>query len=148
MISDVGNLVSLISTVLALVVTGLVLVACAMNILFTYNSVLERTKDIGILRAIGTKKFDVSRLFLNESALIGSLSGVFSCLFAYLLTFPVNSLVKEYYPNYFSKSNLCVFTYYHALILIGIGIILAVFSSILPSYKASRKDPVECLRSE
>ena len=148
MISDVGNLVSLISTVLALVVTVLVLVACAMNILFTYNSVLERTKDIGILRAIGTKKFDVSRLFLNESALIGSLSGVFSCLFAYLLTFPVNSLVKEYYPNYFSKSNLCVFTYYHALILIGIGIILAVFSSILPSYKASRKDPVECLRSE
>lgn len=148
MIRDVGNLVNLISMVLSIIVAVLVLVACAMNILFTYNSVLERTKDIGILRAIGTKKVDVSRLFINESTFIGALSGAFSCLFAFLLTFPVNSLVRDFYPNYFSKMNLCVFTWYHALILVAIGMILAILSSLLPSFNASKKDPVECLRVE
>ena len=148
LIDNVSNMVSLISLVLSIFVAVLLIVACAMNILFTYNNVLERTKDIGILRAVGTTKFDVSRMFVIEAGFVGLLSGLFSCLFTYILEFPVNMLVAQHYSYYFSFQDICVLTWWHVFILVAIGLVLAVLSAIIPAYSASKKDPVKCLKEE
>ena len=147
-INSVSNMVSLVSVVLSIFVAVLLIVACSMNVLFTYNNVLERTKDIGILRAIGTTKFDVSRMFVFEAAFVGLLSGLFSCLFTYILAFPVNSIIAYYYPHYFAFQDICVVTWWHMFLLVAIAIILAVVSAIFPAYGASKKDPVKCLKEE
>ncbi len=148
LINSVSNMVSLVSLVLSIFVAVLLIVACAMNILFTYNNVLERTKDIGILRAVGTTKFDVSRMFVIEAGIVGLLSGLFSCLFTYVLAFPVNILIADHYSYYFSFQDICVVTWRHMFILIGIGLILGILSAIIPAYSASKKDPVKCLKEE
>ena len=148
LINSVSNMVSLVSLVLSIFVAVLLIVACAMNVLFTYNNVLERTKDIGILRAIGTTKFDISRMFMIEAGVVGLLSGLFSCLFTYVLAFPVNMLIADHYAHYFSFQDICVATWRHMLVLVGIAIILAVVSATIPAYSASKKDPVKCLKEE
>ena len=148
LIDSVSNMVSLVSLVLSIFVAVLLIVACAMNVLFTYNNVLERTKDIGILRAVGTTKLDVSRMFVIEAGIVGLLSGLFSCLFTYVLAFPVNMLIAQHYAHYFSFQDICVVTWRHMFILIGIGLILGILSAIIPAYSASKKDPVKCLKEE
>ena len=148
LIDSVSNMVSLVSLVLSIFVAVLLIVACAMNVLFTYNNVLERTKDIGILRAVGTTKLDVSRMFVIEAGIVGLLSGLFSCLFTYVLAFPVNMLIAQHYAHYFSFQDICVVTWWHMFILIGIGLILGILSAIIPAYSASKKDPVKCLKEE
>lgn len=148
MIEEVGNMVSLISLVLLIFVCVLICVACVMNILFTYNNVLERKKDIGIFRAIGMRKFDVSRVFIFEASIVGTLSGVMSVIFTYLLEFPVNYQVREHYSEYWNISNICVMSWWHILLLILLGLILGIISAIIPSYYAANKDPVKCLKDE
>ena len=148
LINSVSNMVSLVSLVLSIFVAVLLIVACAMNILFTYNNVLERTKDIGILRAVGTTKMDVSRMFIIEAGIVGLLSGLFSCLFTYVLAFPVNMLIAQHYAHYFSFQDICVVTWRHMFILVGIALILGIASAIAPAYSASKKDPVKCLKEE
>lgn len=147
LIRNVEQMVGLVTLVLGLFIILLLIVACAMNVLFTYNSVLERTKDIGIIRAIGSKKSDVLRLFVIESGIIGFLSGVFSSIFTYILTFPINYLVNNTYPSY-KMTELCSFSWKYIFILIIVGSVLAIVSSIIPSYAASKKDPVKCLKNE
>ena len=147
LIRNVEQMVGLVTLVLGLFIILLLIVACAMNVLFTYNSVLERTKDIGIIRAIGSKKSDVLRLFIIESGIIGFLSGVFSSIFTYILTFPINYLVNNTYPSY-KMTELCSFSWEYIFILIIVGSVLAIVSSIIPSYAASKKDPVKCLKNE
>lgn len=147
LIKTMGNMIGLVQMVLGIFVAVLVVVACAMNILFTYNSVLERKKDIGILRAIGTSKGNVSKLFIIESGIIGSISGLFSSLFSYLLCIPINIMAASYFEEYFVRYNkIAVLTWYHPLILLGMGAILGILSSLIPSYSAAKKDPVECLK--
>lgn len=148
LIENVSNMVSLISLVLSIFVAVLLIVACAMNVLFTYNNVLERTKDIGILRAIGTTKLDISRMFVLEAAIVGFISGLFSCLFTYALSFPVNILVEKYYTYYFNLQNICIIAWWHMVLLVCVSIVLAIFSAIIPAYSASKKDPVKCLKEE
>ena len=148
MIEEVGNMVSLISLVLMIFVCVLICVACVMNVLFTYNNVLERKKDIGIFRAIGMRKFDVSRVFIFEASIVGTLSGLMSVLFTYLLEFPVNYQVRQHYSDYWNISNICVMAWWHILLLILLGLILGIISAIIPSYYAANKDPVKCLKEE
>ncbi len=148
MIETVGNMVSLISLVLLIFVVVLLVVACVMNILFTYNNVLERKKDIGIFRAIGMRKMDVSRVFIFEASIIGTLSGLMSCLLTYLLSFPVNYEVKQYYTAYYNIGNICVLSWWHIVLLILLGLILGVLSAIIPANYAANKDPVKCLKDE
>lgn len=147
MLKTMGNMIGLVQMNLTIFVVVLVIVACAMNILFTYNSVLERKKDIGILRAVGTSKANVSKLFIIESGFIGLISGLFSSLFTYLLTYPINLMSLKYFEDYFTTYNkIAVMTWYHPIILAGIGLFLGILSSLIPSYSAAKKDPVECLR--
>lgn len=148
MVEEVGNMVSLISLVLLIFVCVLIIVACVMNVLFTYNNVLERKKDIGIFRAIGMRKFDVSRVFIFEASIVGLLSGVMSVLFTYLLEFPVNYEVRQYYSEYWNVTNICVMAWWHILLLIFLGLALGILSAIIPSYYAANKDPVKCLKDE
>lgn len=148
LINSVSNMVSLVSLVLSIFVAVLLIVACAMNVLFTYNNVLERTKDIGILRAIGTTKFDISRMFVIESGLVGIVSGLFSCLFTYVLAFPVNMLIAQHYARYFAFQDICVVAWWHMIVLVVIALVLAVASALAPAYSASKKDPVKCLKEE
>lgn len=148
MIETVGDMVNLISLVLLIFVIVLVLVACVMNILFTYNNVLERKKDIGIFRAVGMRKFDVSRVFIFEASIVGLLSGLMGVLITYILEFPVNYAVKMYYTEYFNIGNICVLSWWHIVLLIILGLVLGILSSIIPSYAAANKDPVNCLKDE
>ena len=112
--------------------------------IITYISVLERTKEIGILRALGARKKDISRVFNAETFIIGTTSGLIGITIAYLLTFPVNRLIY----NLTSLRNAALLDPIHALILILISVTLTLIGGFIPAKMASKKDPVIALRTE
>ena len=112
--------------------------------IITYISVLERTKEIGILRSLGARKKDVSRVFNAETFIIGFASGIIGILIARLLLFPINSLLY----NLTGLSGVAKMNPIHIGILIIISIILTLIGGWIPAYIASKKDPVEALRTE
>ncbi|SNU07770.1 putative ABC transport system permease protein [Lachnospiraceae bacterium] len=120
------------------------IVSSIMIAIITYISVLERTKEIGILRAIGASKKDVRRVFIAETVIEGFISGILGVGLAALLTFPINILVKV-----FAKiDKIAVMPIGAALILILLSVLLNVLAGNRPSRMAAKKDPVEALRSE
>ncbi len=112
--------------------------------IITYISVLERTKEIGILRAIGARKKDITRVFNAETFLIGLCSGLIGIGIAELLTFPINSILKELTE----LDNIASLNPTHAIILLTISILLTLIGGSIPANIASKKDPVEALRTE
>lgn len=112
--------------------------------IITYTSVLERTKEIGILRALGARKKDITRVFNAETLIIGLCSGFIGILIARILIFPVNIIIK----NLSSLDNVARLNPLHALILILISILLTLIGGLIPAKIASKKDPVVALRSE
>ena len=112
--------------------------------IITYTSVLERTKEIGILRALGARKKDITRVFNAETLIIGLCSGFLGILIARILIFPVNIIIK----NLSSLDNVARLNPLHALILILISILLTLIGGLIPAKIASKKDPVVALRSE
>ena len=112
--------------------------------IITYISVLERTKEIGILRSLGARKKDVNRVFNAETFIIGLASGLIGILIARLLLFPINSLLKELTD----LNNVAVMNPIHILVLITVAIILTLIGGLIPAVIASRKNPVEALRTE
>lgn len=112
--------------------------------IITYVSVIERTKEIGVLRSLGARKKDISRVFNAETFLIGFVSGTLGIVVTYLLTFPINAIIY----NLTKTENIAVVNPLHAVILIIISIILTSISGVIPSRMASKKDPVIALRSE
>jgi putative ABC transport system permease protein len=113
--------------------------------IITYISVLERTKEIGILRAIGASKKDISRVFNAETFIIGSAAGVIGILGTILLCIPINAIVRGLsgIPQLTAALPLG-----GAVVLIAISMVLTVISGLIPSGIAANKDPVESLRSE
>ena len=109
----------------------------------TYISVVERTKEIGIIRSVGGRKKDVSRLFITETFMTGFFSGVFGLLITYIFEIIFNIVMFTNFGVY-GIANLTVWT---ALIMLGISVILSVLSGLIPSMKASHQDPVIALRS-
>ncbi|NBA01282.1 ATP-binding cassette domain-containing protein [Erysipelothrix rhusiopathiae] len=112
--------------------------------IITYVSVIERTKEIGVLRSLGARKKDISRVFNAETFLIGFVSGTLGIVVTYLLTFPINAIIY----NLTKTENIAVVNPIHAVILIIISIVLTSISGVIPSRMAAKKDPVIALRSE
>ena len=110
----------------------------------TYISVLERTKEIGILRALGARAKDITRVFNAETMLIGLCSGILGLVIAYLLTFPANRIIE----NLSGLASVAKLNPVHALILLLISVSLTVLSGFIPAKMASKKDPVIALRTE
>ena len=112
--------------------------------IITYISVLERTKEIGVLRSLGARKKDIRRVFNAETLIIGIISGLFGILVAYLLTFPINKILLEKT----TLENVAVLNPLHAIILLAINVILTLLGGAIPARIASKKDPVNALRTE
>ena len=110
--------------------------------IITYISVLERTKEIGILRALGARKKDITRVFNAETFIIGVTSGLIGILIAKLLLFPVNIILE----GMTGLSNVAILNPLHAIVLIIISVILTLIGGYIPAIMASRKDPVVSLR--
>ena len=142
--SSVTSIVNIISYVLIAFVSISLVVSSIMIGIITYISVLERTKEIGILRSIGASKKDISRVFNAETLIIGFCAGVLGILCTYLLTFPANAILKEVV----NVSGLVQVPWGAALVLVCISMILTVISGLIPSKMASKKDPVIALRTE
>jgi putative ABC transport system permease protein len=113
--------------------------------IITYVSVVERTKEIGVLRAIGARKKDVSRIFNAETFLIGLLAGLIGIVVTYLLTIPINLIINSLLTG---VSNLASLRIVDAIILIVVSFALTLVAGIIPSRIAAKKDPVVALRSE
>lgn len=139
-----GNIMDAITIVLIAFSSISLVVSSIMIGIITYISVLERTKEIGILRAIGARKKDITRVFNAETFIIGIFSGVFGIAIAYLLTIPTNMIIE----NLSGLANVAKLNPVHALILIIISMALTIIGGAIPANMASRKDPVEALRTE
>ena len=112
--------------------------------IITYISVLERTKEIGVLRALGARKKDITRVFNAETFIIGTFSGVLGIVIARVLLFPANVILK----NLTDLTNVARLNYLHALLLLVVSIALTLLGGFIPAKIASRKDPVDALRTE
>lgn len=141
---SVTDIVNTISLVLIAFVSISLVVSSIMIGIITYISVLERKKEIGILRAIGASKRNVANVFNAETFIEGLIAGVFAVVVVVAVSFPVNAwaLAAKQVPNLMSLP------VQDALILIAISVLLTVVAGLLPARSASKKDPVEALRSE
>lgn len=139
-----GNIMDAITVVLIAFSSISLIVSSIMIGIITYISVLERTKEIGILRALGARGKDVTRVFNAETIIIGLCSGTLGLLIAYLLTFPINKVIE----SISGLANVAKLNPIHAIILLIISISLTVIGGFIPAKMASKKDPVEALRSE
>ena len=142
--SSITTMVGVITTVLVGFVAISLIVSSIMIAIITYISVLERTKEIGILRAMGASKKDIRRIFTAETAIEGFISGVLGIGITLLATLPINAVVAKMT----NVENVAQLPWEAALILIGISIVLTMLAGLIPSRIAAKKDPVESLRSE
>ncbi len=139
-----GNIMDAITVVLVAFSSISLIVSSIMIAIITYISVLERIKEIGILRALGARRKDIKRVFNAETFIIGLTSGILGILIAYLLTIPANQIIE----NLSGLAGVAKLNIYHAIILVIINIILTMIGGAIPSRMASKKDPVEALRTE
>lgn len=145
--SGITEMIDIIAVVLIVFASISLVVSCVMTGIITYVSVIERTKEIGILRALGARKKDVGNLFEAECVFIGLGSGVIGCLVAYLITIPINIIINALYPSY-NIGNIADLSYVSVILLIAISVALTFLSSLMPARAAAKKDPVIALRSE
>lgn len=143
-LSSVRTIISTISYALIAFVGISLVVSSIMIGVITYVSVLERIKEIGILRAIGASKKDIRRVFNAESLIIGFIAGILGILVTYGISIVANILVYDY----FGIPNIVYLQPTAAGVLIGISMLLAYISGLIPASSAAKKDPVEALRTE
>jgi putative ABC transport system permease protein len=144
MMSSISTIINAITYVLIAFVAISLVVSSIMIAIITYISVLERTKEIGILRSIGASKKDVSRVFNAETLIEGFVSGGLGVLVTVLLNIPINAIIY----HFAGLKNISALPVKYALILILISIILTVIAGLIPAGMAAKRDPVEALRSE
>jgi putative ABC transport system permease protein len=145
--SSLSVLIQIISVVLLVFAAISLVVSSVMTGIITYVSVVERTKEIGILRACGARKKDVGRLFEAECTIIGAAAGLIGVAFTYLVCIPINLIIDHQYPGN-NLSSIASLNPLHALILLALGVVLALVSGLIPSRMAAKKDPVVALRTE
>ena len=139
-----GSIMDAVTYVLIAFSSISLVVSCIMIAIITYISVLERTKEIGILRALGARKKDIKRVFNAETFLVGIFSGVLGIIIAEILTFPTNQIIE----NLSDLSNVAQLNPIHAIILVLVSVTLTVIGGLIPASIASKKNPVEALRTE
>ena len=144
MISSVTSIIDIISYVLIAFVSISLVVSSIMIGIITYISVLERTKEIGILRSIGASKRDISRVFNAETAIVGFVAGALGIGITVLLNIPVSMIIQ----SLAGVSNIASLPPYGAVGLVVISIGLTLVAGLIPSRIAAKKDPVEALRTE
>ena len=145
MMSSVTTIIDVISYVLIAFVAISLIVSSIMIGVITYISVLERKKEIGILRAIGASKGNISQVFNAETFIIGLCAGVMGILISLLILIPGNALI-HHLAN--TSDISAVLPVVPAVILIILSIVLTLIGGIIPSRKAAKSDPVAALRSE
>jgi len=143
--SSITQIVNAISYVLIAFVAVSLLVSCIMIGIITHISVLERTREIGILRAIGASRGNISQVFNAETVIIGLIAGLLGVVISWLLTFPINLILRVLVGGNMVTVRLSIL---YALLLIAISVVVTVIGGIIPAARASRKDPVIALRSE
>ena len=146
----VGLIMNLINSMVDLVTVALVaftalslVVSTVMVGIITYVSVVERVKEIGVIRSLGGRKKDVSHLFNAETFIIGLSSGVIGILITAIISFLLNIVVKHY-----AGFNICHLTITVSIVMISLSVILTLISGIIPSRAAAKQDPVNALRTE
>ena len=144
MLRSVTGVIDLISYVLIGFVSVALVVSSIMIGIITYISVLERIKEIGILRSIGASKKDISRVFNAETFIVGLISGVLGIVITCLLLIPLNLIVQ----HYSGVSGIAKLPWQGAIILILLSLFLTMLAGLIPARIASKKDPVEALRTE
>jgi hypothetical protein len=144
MTSSVTEIIDTITLVLVAFVSISLVVSSIMISIITYISVLERTKEIGILRALGASKRDVARIFNAETFIEGLLSG----LLGVGVTLALNVPICLYVATYYEVENIAQLSPVNAVLLIAVSIVLTVIAGFIPARMASRRDPVVALRSE
>ena len=143
--STLGELVDIISYVLVAFASISLVVSSIMIGIITYVSVVERTKEIGVLRALGARKKDIARVFNAETLIIGFSAGLIGVVVSFVLTFPINAIIGALASNI---GNIAVLSIFHAIALILVSMGLTLISGLIPSSIASKKDPVVALRTE
>lgn len=139
-----GGLLGGITTILVAFAAISLITSMIMIGILTYTSVLERTKEIGVLKALGARKKDITRVFDAETFILGTFAGILGVVIAYLLTFPINSLIYKLTD----LANVAQLNPIHAIILIVISTILTLLGGHLPARLAAKKDAAIALRSE
>ena len=142
MMKSISTIISAITYVLIAFVGVSLIVSSIMIGIITYISVIERTKEIGVLRSVGASKKDVSRVFTAESFIIGLTSGIFGILISLILIIPIN-IVLKHYTGLVGIATLPVLA---GVILIAISVVLTLIAGFIPAKIAAKKDPVIALR--
>lgn len=147
---SVGTIISMVKTLINVVTYALIaftalslVVSCFMIAIITYVSVMERVKEIGVIRSLGGRKSDVSHLFNAETFILGLSSGLIGIIITYLITLILNLSLHD-----MVGANIACFWPYQALIMVLLSIILTLVSGAVPSRSAAKQDPVNALRSE
>ena len=144
MISSVSTIIDAISYILIAFVAISLIVSSIMIGIITYISVLERTKEIGILRAMGASKHDISNVFNAETLIVGFTSGAIGILTTVILIFPINIIIE----HLTDISNMAKLPWQGGVILVIISMLLTLIAGLFPASVAAKKDPVEALRTE
>ena len=142
--STLGSIISIISYVLIAFASISLIVSSIMIGVITYTSVIERTKEIGVLRSLGARKKDVSRVFNAETTIIGALAGALGVVVSYLLCIPISAIISALA----GISGIASLHIGHAFMLVLISTALSLVAGLVPSRYAAKKDPVLALRSE
>lgn len=138
-IVDAVKIILISFTAISLVVSSIMIG------IITYVSVVERTKEIGVLRSLGARKKDISRIFNAETFMIGLFAGLIGVIVTYLLSIPINIIIGQFIAN---AGAIAALKITHALILVAVSFILTLIAGIIPARIAAKKDPVVALRTE
>ena len=143
-INIINQFIDIITTALIAFTALSLVVSTVMIAIITYVSVIERIKEIGVIRSLGGRKRDVSNLFVAETFIIGGVSGVIGILLTYLISFVLNMILGTLFGIY----TIASLPIWQALVMVCVSIVLTLISGIIPASLAAKKDPVESLRTE
>ncbi len=147
MLDMVKQIIDIVSIVLVCFASISLVVSSIMIGIITYVSVVERTKEIGVLRAIGARKIDIGNVFNAETATIGISAGVMGVVIAAILSWPINAIIKHFAQGYVVGS-IVLLSPVAGVVLVLVSTLLTIIAGLIPASIAAKKDPVTALRSE